>query len=269
MDLFPITLRDSQLFFLTFIRAGGVLFFTPLLGHRSLPVQFRLGLAFFLALIFFPLLRAGSFASLHDPIHFTLAVILELLIGLCLGFTALLTFAGIQFGAELASVQMGLGAATIFDPQFSNQASVFTQFFDLLALLFFLSLNGHHWFLQALGESFRMLPPLGATPGEPVRWAGGAFADLLMTSATRLFLIGLQLAAPVLAAIFLAYVTLGLLARTAPQMNMFIASFSVTIPLGFLAMLAALSMTGGTVQAVFEQMARDLSSVIRSLSRAL
>ncbi len=261
MDFFPITLRDAQLFFLTFIRAGGVLFFAPLLGHRSLPVQFRLGLAFFLALIFFPILRVGSFVPIHDPIHLVLVVVLELLVGLLLGFTALLTFAGIRFGAELAGFQMGFTIASVFDPQSAGQVSVFTQFFDLLVLLFFLSLNGHHWFLQALGESFRLIPPL--TPA-----FSPALADLLIASASRLFLIGLQLAAPVLAAIFLAYVALGLLARTVPQMNMLISSFSVTIPLGFLALIAALSLMSGTLQAVFEQMARDLSLVVRSLSHA-
>jgi flagellar biosynthetic protein FliR len=262
VDLYPITLRDAQLFFLTFIRSGGVLFFTPLLDHRSLPVRFRLGLGFFLALIFFPILRAESFVPLQDPVHFALVVILELLVGLCIGLMALLTFAGIKFGAETAAFAMGFGIVSVFDPQSGGQSSVFTQFFDILTLLFFLSLNGHHWFLQALGESFRLLPPLGI-------WPSPALADLLLASAARFFLIGLQLAAPVLAAIFLAYVTLALLARAAPQMNAFTASFSVTIPLGFLALVAALPLMGVTIQAVFEQMARDLSLVVRSLSRAL
>jgi flagellar biosynthetic protein FliR len=156
---------------------------------------------------------------------------------------------------------MGFSIASIFDPQSSQQISVFTQFQDLLVLLFFVSLNGHHWFLLALAQSFQLVPPMGASFGAPI-------AGQLMAGAGRLFAIGVQLAGPVTAAIFLANVVLGLLARTVPQMNVLMVGFSLTIPLGFIVFMLSLPLFLQQAHALFSQMGRDLTLVVRSLSHA-
>ena len=261
MDLFPVSLRDSQLFFLTFVRTGGLLVFAPLLGHRNLPATFKVGVAFFLAVVFYPLLKPFNFVAIRETAPLIVAVIQELAVGLLLGFTALLVFAGIQFAAELISFQMGFTFANVVDPQFSGQISVFTQFQDLLVLFFFLSLNGHHLFLRALGESMQLVPPLGAS-------FGPGLVGQLMASAGRLFAVGVQMAAPVVAAIVLANLVLGVLARTVPQMNILMVGFSLTIPLGFLVIVLSVPLFLRQAELLFVQMGQDLSVVVRSLANA-
>ena len=153
---------------------------------------------------------------------------------------------------------MGFTFANVVDPQFSGQVSVFTTFQDLLTLLFFVSLNGHHWFLRALGESFRLVPPMGAT-------FGSSLVGRLMEEAGRVFTVGVQLAAPIVAAIFLANLVMGLIARTVPQMNMLMLGFSVTIPLGFVVLVLGLPLFLRQAEGLFTRMGQDLSLVVRSL----
>src|SRR3990167_1914801 len=109
MDFFPLTFRDFELFLFVFARIGGGFFFAPILGHRALPVPVRMGLAFFLALLFFPLVREEGFREVTALIPFVLGLAGELAVGLLIGFSAVMVFVAMQMAAELIGFQMGFG----------------------------------------------------------------------------------------------------------------------------------------------------------------
>lgn len=229
-----ISITDAQLdawlaaFMFPLARVLGLVATAPVFNNASLPMRVKLmtGLAvtFAVAPMLPPLpqLAPASWAGL--------AIFLQQgLIGIALGFTMRVVFAGIDLAGELIGLQMGLGFALFYDPQNAGQSPIVAEFVGLLALLFFLALNGHLVMLGLLAESFSVLP-VGLSPF-PAGWA------TLLGWAAAIFSIGVLLALPVIGALLVANIALGVLTKVAPTLNLFAVGFPITLMAGF-AMLA-------------------------------
>jgi flagellar biosynthetic protein FliR len=207
-------------------RILGLVAAAPVFGNTSVPVQIKLALGVLLASIITPLTPP---LPAVDPFSWAGFLILgqELLIGLGMGFTMRLVFAAIEFAGEVGSSTMGMSFASFFDPTTHGRSSGVSQFLALLATLAFLAANVHLVLLEALAESFFTMPisasPLSlAAPLELARWGGHVFSA------------GLQLALPIVAALLITNIALGILTRAAPQLNLFGIGFPITIGVGFL-----------------------------------
>jgi flagellar biosynthetic protein FliR len=148
-----------------------------------------------------------------------------MLIGLGIGFSIRIVFAAVEMAGEISSLTMGLGFATFFDPQTKGRSSAISQFLALLATMAFLSVNGHLVLLSVLAESFTSLP-ISASPIN-----GGGFEQLANWGG-RIFSAGLQLSLPIVAALLITNVALGILTRAAPQLNLFGIGFPITLGVG-------------------------------------
>jgi flagellar biosynthetic protein FliR len=156
-----------------------------------------------------------------------LAVLLQQgLIGIALGFTMRMVFAGIDLAGELIGLQMGLGFAVFYDPQNAAQLPIVAELAGLLALLIFLALNGHLMMLALLAESFSLLP-IGTAAFPAAGW------ETLLRWAGTLFGIGLLLALPLIGTLLVANIALGVLTKVAPTLNLFAVGFPVTLMAGF------------------------------------
>jgi flagellar biosynthetic protein FliR len=227
---------DPVVFLLVLARIAGLVLAAPLFGHVALPVRVRVGLAVAFAIALapgVPALPGGPPASL-----FTLAglIAVESALGVMIGLAAQLVFAGIQLGGQIAGIQMGFGMASLVDPQTHAQETVVAHWQQLVALLVFLVLDGHHLLLRALIASFHAAPP-GA-----VALAGDGFRALV-SLAGGLFELGVRVAAPVTLAILLTNAALGVLARMVPQLNVFVVGFPVNVGVGLMVIGAALPFT--------------------------
>jgi flagellar biosynthetic protein FliR len=161
-------------------------------------------------------------------------------------------------GAELAGLQMGYGIATVFDPTSGRQISLIGQLYAVVALLIFFAVDGHHLLLYALVESFRLVPSLTFYPS-------GDLVDGLMRLAGAMFVTGVQVAMPVVAAMLLANAALGILGRVVPQMNVLLMSFPITMGLGLLVIGASLSLFG----ALFADQTRGLGDTLSGLMNTM
>ncbi|GAB3459726.1 flagellar biosynthetic protein FliR [Massilia terrae] len=231
--LFPLT------------RILGVIAAAPVFGNAAVPISLKVSLGVLLTLIVAPVIPPmpaidpGSWAGLF-------VVLQQLIIGLSMGFAMRLVFAAIEFAGEVTSLTMGLGFATFFDPSSSGRSSAISQFLALVATMAFLAVNAHLALVSALAESFNTLP-VSATP-----FSGNAALELARWGA-RIFSAGLQLSLPIVAALLITNVGMGILTRAAPQLNLFGIGFPVTLGVGLLAISLALPYLGTPIVNLFNQ----------------
>ena len=241
-------------FMFPFLRILGLIVAEPVLGNRSVPVAAKLGLALFLTLLVAPLLppmppvEPASAAGMMVGVQ-------QLLIGLAMGFCIRIALTAAQTAGQLAGLQMGLGFAVFFDPHTPAQTVVLGQFVGLFAILVFLSLNGHHVALSALVESFRALPISAAPPSalglrEVVEWGGVIFSA------------GLLISLPVVAALLIASIAVGVMTRAAPQLNIFAVGFPITLATGLVALYLAAPYLGPALANLFEQAVLAMARVL-------
>ena len=226
-------------------RILGLVATAPLFGNTSIPVSVKVSLGVMLTLIISPGLPPLPGA---DPMSMAGLLILmqELLIGLAMGFSMRIVFAAIEMAGEISSLTMGLGFASLFDPLTKGRSSAVSQFLALIATMAFLAVNAHLVLLSALAESFEVLPiaatPMAAgLPYELVNWGG------------HIFTAGLHLSLPIVAALLITNVALGILTRAAPQLNLFGIGFPVSLGVGLLVISAVLPYLDMPIQRLFNE----------------
>ncbi|MFB3817276.1 MAG: flagellar biosynthetic protein FliR [Candidatus Methylomirabilales bacterium] len=247
-------------FMLVLARCGGLVAFGPVLGSAALPPMLKAALAAALALAVTP--AAGALRPPADGLLLAAAVAGELLVGALLGLAVRALFAGVSVAGELVSLQMGIGLPAALDPHGLTQASSVGLLLDQVAILTFLAVDGHHTLLAALARSLALVPP------QQVGLGGGTLEALVALTQAAL-LLAVRLAAPLSAAILASLVTLGLLNRMAPQVNVFSVSFVVTMGVGLLVLLAALPVLVFGMQAGFGELPGLLTGLLAGMRRGL
>ena len=237
-------------------RILGMIAAAPLFGHNSVPRRTKVGLGLLLAMIIAPVIPAVPAA---DPMSMAgfLILLQEMLVGLAMGFSMRIVFAAIEMAGEIASATMGLGFASVFDPQTRGRSAAVSQFLVLISTMAFMSVNGHLVLLEALGESFTTLP-ISATP------IASTMTLQLVRWASAIFSVGLQLSLPIVAALLITNVALGILTRAAPQLNIFGIGFPVSLGVGLILISQTLPYLNIPLQNLFN---RGIETA-RSLPRA-
>ncbi|CAN5795793.1 flagellar biosynthetic protein FliR [soil metagenome] len=234
-------------------RILGLIAIAPPFGNNSVPVQVKLMLGVMLALIVAPTIPPLSNV---DPLSLTGIMILmqQLVIGLAMGFMVRVVFAGIEMAGEVIGLTMGLGFATFFDPQTQGRSSAISQVLVLLATLIFLTLNVHLSLFTALIESFKTIPISTSLT------MGFSFQKLAIWG-EQIFSIGLRLSLPVVAALLITNIALGILTRAAPQLNLFGIGFPITIGVGFLMLSMIIPYMLQPIENVFQSTIEALQSL--------
>jgi flagellar biosynthesis protein FliR len=240
-----------ETFLLIVARVSFVLFMMPIFGSRNIPALPKVGLTLTLGLLLLPVVGTGASSFPSDPYHFGVFILSECVIGFLLGLSVKILFSGVQMAGELAGFQMGLSMAQVIDPQSGMDTTLISQFHYILALLIFLSLDGHHWFFRALVQSFQSVAP-GA-----VYLKDGVYRHLLSLSG-EMFVTAIKIAAPVMVVLILTQVALGIVAKTVPQVNVLITSFPLTIGLGLIFLALSLEFLYPHLKAVFDESGRGL-----------
>ncbi|MDO8465985.1 MAG: flagellar biosynthetic protein FliR [Gallionella sp.] len=204
---------------------------SPILGNKQIPARVKLGLSVLLTIIITPTIGEMPPVAVGSP-QGLLIMVQQIIIGVAMGFTMRLIFTAIEMAGELAGLQMGLGFASFYDPVNASQSPIVAQWLGMVAALAFLAINGHLYMLSALAESFKTLPVGDMMPNQGfhdvARWGGSIFAYAL------------QISLPILTALLITNIALGILTRAAPQLNLFAIGFPITLAIGFLVL--ALSM---------------------------
>jgi flagellar biosynthetic protein FliR len=230
-------------FFFALVRAGAWVAIAPPFSSNAVPVQVKLAISMGLAMA-----MAGSFEPQGDPLDtvpFLTTLAYQAFVGVALGFAVYLLFAAVQAAGQMIDISGAFSSATLFDP-FSNAASTpMGRIFQIVSITILFAVDGHLVIVNGLLTSFRAAP-LGG-----LRIDG--LASFLVDNVTTFFVAAIQIAFPMLAALFLAEVALGLLNRAAPQINILVIGFNVKVlVLIFLGGLT-LSVLPGSVERLVEQ----------------
>ena len=258
--MFNVTSAQLQYWLALFVfpmsRILGMVVTMPLFSNAAVTPQLRLiigvaiGFGIVPALPPMPDVSIGSWTGMAIMVQQTM-------IGILMGFTISLAFAAIDIAGDLIGLQMGLSFAVFYDPDSTGQTPVLTEFLSLFATLIFLSMNGHLLALSALAESFTLLP-VSAIPFAPQ----GTYA--FVSSAAMIFSSGLMLALPLIAALLIANIALGVLTRMAPTLNLFAIGFPITIVSGFAVLGLSLPMIGKAFGEFYERGFSVLGAVLRA-----
>lgn len=239
-------------------RILGLIASAPVFSSVSVPVTVKIGLGVLLALIIAPTAPA---MPAFDPMSYAGLLILtqQLLIGIGMGFVMQIAFSCMEMAGELAGLTMGLGFATFFDPQTQGRSIAVSQFLSLVTLLLFLSLNVHLTLLAALADSFISMP-ITELPMQV-----SSFHHLTLWG-SKVFSAGLQLALPIVAALLIINVGLSVLARSAPQLNLFGIGFPVTLTVGFGMLALVVPYLGTPMARLFQDSMQMLQMITAPVS---
>jgi flagellar biosynthetic protein FliR len=214
-----------EVFFAVFARCIGLVLSLAIFGSRGIPAIARIGLALFLAVAMLPVL--GDVTLPQNIWTYCLKTAEELFLGLAMGYIINLVFVAIQMGGSFIDLPIGFRAANLVDPQWGYPVPLIGHFKYLMALALFFVMDGHHMVLRGLATSFEILPTAGFSPDGPARM-GKVVVDLFATS----FIMALKMSLPVAGALFLTDCAFAMLARAAPQINVFLLGFAVKILVG-------------------------------------
>lgn len=237
-----------SMFWWPYLRIFGLLLVDPFFSSRVIPVRVRIGLSILLALLVAPNLHDLPVVPVVSPDGVLIAV-KEFLIGVSMGFVARLLFTSMEMAGHLVGLQMGLGFASFYDPQHSTNVPIVAQVLSLFMLLVFLAFNGHLIMLRALFESFFQLPIDMAMPSASGFRMMADFGEII-------FRTGVMLSMPVLAALLVTNLAIGVMTRAAPQLNVFAIGFPITLAIGAVALYMLLPFLLPHIDAMLGSMTR-------------
>ncbi len=260
MDYLQIFYENFPTYLIVFFRVIGFLIIAPLFSSRNVLSLMKAALAMLISILVVPTIVDTPLLTIDSSILlFFIYGISEFVIGLSIGFIATLFFDAINLAGQLIDMQMGFGIVNVVNPQSGAQMPVMGTFKYFLTMFFYLSINGHVLLLDALMKSYQIIP-LGDFTVDMT------LMNFIIYVTGNLFVIGIKVALPYVGALFATDFILGIIARTVPQMNVFMIGMPLKIGLGFILAIIIIPLYIYILGSFFERSFQDIYTLIRILS---
>lgn len=245
-------------FLLIFARIGSFIVTAPIFGGSNVPALAKTGIAFAFSMILLPVVAAPDLVT-GGAGWFALAVAREACVGLLTGFIVNMILQTFNVLGQIFDLHIGFLMSSFFDPSSGGQTTLIAKFLYLMGIVLFFTMDGHHMLLLGMAKSFEILPLDTAV----FSLASSGLA--IIRSFSRMFSVAVQISAPVIAVVLIIDVCLGLLGRTAPQMNILMLGFPVKIGAGILTLTVMIPLMGTVFQYLFRMMEQDLYILLKGL----
>jgi flagellar biosynthetic protein FliR len=256
MPTFQVNFSELSLLLAVFLRLSVIIFMLPIFNNTHVPNMVKACVIIALTGVLYPFLhQTTSPPSILDPVALACIALSELMLGTVLALSILFILDAFQMAGELISFEMGFGFAQAADPQNGTQSMLFSIWFQVLATVLFFGINGHHFLLKAVIESFKNVP-VGAFALKDVM-----FQKIILLSG-QLFVIAIKISAPVMIVLLLTQIGLGMVSKFAPQINILMTSFPVTIFVGLLFMSFSVLIWGDAMQHLFQGLFQTIHSLL-------
>ena len=246
-------------FFLVFIRITAFMMTAPFFEYRNIPGLLKICFALLLAGVIFPVIKTSGLNVPGGVLGYSLIVMAEAGVGLMLGLIASFIFHGIRMAGQFIDFQLGFAMAMVYDPLSNIQTTIIAKFLNLLALIFFLNMNGHYYLIESLVKSYDLVPLTAV-----VFKSDTMFTVIKIFSG--MFILAFQLSAPIIAVLVVVDLALGFVSRTVPQLNVFMMGFPMKIIVGILTLSAVVPALGTLLQDVFKTMQNNMLLLLRGLT---
>ncbi|WP_400248018.1 flagellar biosynthetic protein FliR [Niallia sp. JL1B1071] len=248
-------LSNFPAFLLIVVRVTSFFFMLPLFSYRTIPTSFKVGLGFFLSLIMFWGMDVPTLTI--DSTYYFL-IMKEAMVGLLIGFVAYMLFSAIQIAGGFIDFQMGFAIANVIDPQTGTQSPLTGQYLSIIAMFFLLATNGHHLLLDGIFYSYQFIPMEQAW----INFGNGNLAEFLLKTFSLMFAIAFQMSIPVVGSIFLVDVGLGIVARTVPQLNIFVVGVPIKLIAGLVILFIVMGVLMTSVSHLFSSILTTMKGMM-------
>lgn len=227
----------------------------PIFSFKAIPAQVKVFISIVLAWMIYYTIPT---ATLEIDGTYILLVLKEAAVGLMLGLVVFIVISAMQIAGGLIDFQMGFAMANVIDPQTGAQSPLMGQFFNFLALLVLLAINGHHLLLDGIYYSYQYLPYDQLFPN----FASEDTVEFIIRLFAKVFVIAFQMSAPVVATLFLVTLALGITGKTVPQLNIFVVGFPIKIAVGFIVLIVTMGMLIQLTKELMELMILSLRDLM-------
>ncbi|GAF16737.1 flagellar biosynthesis protein FliR [Bacillus sp. JCM 19046] len=249
-------------FLLVFIRISSFFIVLPLYSHRALPAPFKIGMAAFVALM---VVMATELPIITIDLSYVLLVLKEVAVGLLAGLIALILLYAVQVAGGLIDFHMGFMLANVVDPQTGAQSPLTGSYLYVFALFYLLLIDGHHLLLDGAVYSYQYIPidqlilPLGSE----------AVMEQVTMVIVSMFAFGVSMAFPVVGALFLVDIALGIVSRTVPQMNVFVVGLPIKLISGLIVLFIYIGVFFMSVNYLFQEILLSMRALLERLGDSL
>jgi flagellar biosynthetic protein FliR len=258
MDYFVL---NFQIFLLVLVRVFGMFVVAPFYASDAIPVRIRVISAVYITACVFPLTANYVGPVPGNMFDYAMLIVSEAMIGILIGFMMSIIFSAFQLAATFFSFQMALGIAEVIDPFSEVGVTVVGQLWTLMGVMVFIAIDGPQMLVMGTVESFRTARVFSlADQGKTVTRA-------LVDALVSMFVVSLKLSFPILITLFLLAVVLGLLAKAAPQMNIFMLGFPIQIGVGFLIMIVVLGAVAFGMAATLSRAFDGVVTLLKAMGR--
>lgn len=254
LDLLPV-------FLLVLVRLTSFFMTAPVFSYKTIPAQFKIGFAVAFALIITMTLDPHQHVQFNGD--YPLLIIKEAIVGLAIGFTAGLLFNAVQIAGAFIDLQMGLSIANLIDPNSGAQTPLSGQFLYIIMIVFFFTVDAHHMLLNGIFYSYQMIPIDKMT----LPLFDGPSTQMIVQLFVKMFAVAFQMALPIVGSLFLVDVAVGIVARTVPQLNVFVVGLPLKIGVGLLILFIIMPLYVTMFRDIFEWSAEAMKDFMTLLGR--
>ena len=256
---YPFTFEDLEFFLLVFARITAFVFVAPFFSMSNTPRRVRAGFSLLLSILLAQVLTDHNVPSYSTVLGYSILVLKETMTGLIIGLGANICMSIVNFAGKVADMEVGLSMVQLFDPMTKEGTGFMGSFYQYILVLIMLITNMHHYFLRAIVETFSLIPIGGA------RFSSEKIMTVMIQFMTDFITISFRICLPIVAAMLLLNAILGVLAKTAPQVNMFSVGIQIKIIVG----LGILFLTIGTIPSASEFIFKEMKIMVTAMVESM
>ncbi len=246
---------------LLIMRTTGLFVAAPVFGDKAIPKLVRIGLLILLSVVLLSSLNLPPLPQAESSWQLAGLALKELLVGLVIGLLFRLLFMGVLTAGTMVGYQLGLAMVTVYDASLASQVSLIGRFWYMMAVVIFLSINGHHMVISALADSYAVVPIGGLN-------CSASSGDMIIKYTAYLFIIAIKIASPIMICLFLTDVALGTIAKMLPTMNVFFVGFPVKIAVGLVVIGMSLPIFAYIVEKTSSYLDQELKLLLIVMGKA-